>query len=112
MAAHNADTLQALVGMVTAPTAGELVTALCRRVGNGLSVPDRYLPYRLGLYCQRSNPSPHRVAISSRVGGQAGTEQGYPKVLKFDDSDALNIDGCVHFILAFDVGKAFHFLSS
>ena len=59
--------------MVTAPTAGELMTALCRRVGNGLSVPDRFLPCRLGLYCQRSNPSPHRVAISSRVADQSGT---------------------------------------
>lgn len=28
---------------------------------------------RLGLYCQRSNPSPHRVAISSRVADQSGT---------------------------------------
>ena len=87
MAAHSADTLQASVGMVR------------------LRLPDRFLPCGLGLYCQRSNPSPHRVAIGSRVSGQAGTEQGYPRILKFDDSDASNIDGCGHTVLAFDVGN-------
>lgn len=55
MAAHSADTLQASVGMVR------------------LRLPDRFLPCGLGLYCQRSNPSPHRVAIGSRVSGQTGT---------------------------------------
>ena len=47
---------------------------------------------RLGLYCQRSNPSPHRVAIGSRVGGQASTEQMGPKILKFADFDGAGID--------------------